>query len=83
MSQMCQLMPIIESLKAEAKPDADVIHALKRHGDHDPNLRDVDFIFLTPDAEKTAALSRFINDQRYGIASAGQSDAERRVANSI
>lgn len=72
-------MSVIDSFISGAKADEEVLQALKQHGDDNTVARNVAFVFVTSKVDVANALSRFINEQRYGNAYVESSDVGHRV----
>jgi hypothetical protein len=53
-----------------AVADVDVLRSLDSQGDDFSKFRDVDFLFHCPSKKKAALVAGFINDYKYGAATA-------------
>ena len=63
-------MSLIKKLMDGAAADVDVLHALNKQGDDFSKFRQVDFRLRSPSQEKAELVAGFVNDFRYGDASA-------------
>jgi len=69
----------VRLLLETAKADTDLLMAKDSHGDVFTIPRQVDFLFRAPTAEKAKLVASFINDNRYGEATASSDDHGHRV----
>jgi hypothetical protein len=71
---------IFDVLLERAKADTDLLLKNDALGDSLAVPRAVDFLFRAPTAEKAEIVSGFINDNRYGVATATSLGEEHTVA---
>jgi hypothetical protein len=70
---------IVELLLETARADTDLLLVNGREGDLLATPREVDFLLLAPSAEKAQIVASFINDNRYGVATAVSDEDAHRV----
>jgi len=71
---------IVDLLLDTSKADTDLLLQNDSHGDVLSTFRQVDFLLRAPTAEKASLVANFINDNRYGEASATSDEAGHRIA---
>lgn len=71
---------IIELLLDTAKADTDLLLSNDAKGDVLAIVRPVDFLLRAATAEKALIVADFINDNRYGVATATSAEDDHRVA---
>lgn len=67
-------MSLIKKLMDGAAADVDVLHSLNKQGDDFSKFRHVDFLLRSPSKDKAELVASFVNDFRYGDASAMERD---------
>jgi len=72
-------MSTIEKLMDSAIADVDVLRSLNSQGDDFRKFRGVDFLFVCPTQERAELVASFINDYRYGDATAHESDGRHLI----
>jgi hypothetical protein len=71
---------IVELLLDTAKADTDLLIQNDSLGDVLSVPRDVDFLLLAPDEKKAQLVADFINDNRYGTATALSDESGHRIS---
>ena len=71
-------MSVVDTLMETAAVDADLLRKLDAQGDHASVPRDVEFLLKASSADHASVVASFINDCRYGVATAqGAQDSPR------
>ena len=70
---------VVELLIQTAESDTDLLLKNDQRGDNFSIPREVDFLLRAPTAEKAQLVASFINDYRYGAATAQSDDHWHRI----
>ncbi len=66
---------IVEMLLETAEADTDLLLKNDARGDVLATPRSVDFLLRAPTAQKASVVASFINDNRYGVATASEDES--------